>query len=61
MQFLSRAVLAYVFLNLALFSSAQELHRSPQRDDVFRVNVNLVQVEAQVLEKKTRRPRGFAQ
>lgn len=56
MQFLSRAVLACVFLNLALFSSAQEQHSSPQRDDVFRVNVNLVQVDAQVLEEKTRRP-----
>lgn len=56
MQALSRAVLGYVFLNLALFSSAQAHRSSPQEDDVFRVSVNLVQVDAQVLEKKTGRP-----
>ena len=56
MHFLFRAVLVYTFLNLALSSSAQEQHSSPQDDEVFRVNVNLVQVDAHVLEKKTARP-----
>jgi len=56
MQFLSRAVLLYLFLNLSLFSGAQQQHSQPQGDDVFRVNVSLVQADAQVLEKKSGRP-----
>lgn len=52
---LVRVLLAVVFLETALSGVAQEQRAAGQ---VFRVDVNLVQVDAQVLQKNTGRPVG---
>ena len=54
MQSLVRVLLFAVFLQFTLSGRAQEQQGIPD-DQVIRVNVELVQVDVQVLEKKTGR------
>ena len=57
MRVLFRVLLAIVFLQFALPGEAQEQQSVPD-DQVIRVNVELVQVDVQVQQKKTGRPVG---
>ena len=57
MQVLVRVLLFAVFLQFVLSGRAHGQQSTPD-DQVIRVNVELVQVDAQVLEKKTGRPVG---
>src|ERR1700730_17128606 len=57
MQSLVRVLLFAVFLQFTLSGRAQEQQGIPD-DQVIRVSVELVQVDVQVLEKKTGRPVG---
>ena len=56
-QVLVRVLLFAGLLQLVLSSEAQEPQNAPD-DEVIRVNVELVQVDVQVLQKKTGRPVG---
>ena len=55
MNILVRALLFATFLQFAAFGMAQA-PQDPTDDPIIRINVELVQVDAQVLEKKTGRP-----
>ena len=55
MNILVQALLFAVFLQFALFGMAQASQDATD-DAIIRINVELVQVDAQVLEKKTGRP-----
>jgi hypothetical protein len=57
MRVLVRVLVFVVFLQLALPGEAQEQQSAPD-DQVIRVNVELVQVDVQVQQKKTGRPVG---
>lgn len=57
MKLLARALLFATFLQFAPFGTAQA-PQDPTDDPIIRVNVELVQVDAQVLEKKTGRAVG---
>ena len=55
MNILVRALLFATFLQFAAFGMAQA-PQDPTDDPIIRINVELVQVDAQVLEKKSGRP-----